>query len=440
MGRGTDRALAVSRGWIPPSDGGTRRRGKPRRGASRVRAVPAASRGGARRVSVAGDRLDLPCTPGGTADIRSNDAGRRADGRTRYVRALASPDGGSTAPGGAGSRATVAEAPRSPSLCAHRRDRCRRGGSAHGVRSRWKREAARPSRRPATRWASSTRARVALSRTPASAQHPRPSRPAKVRIGSPTPRVTRCRGSTLERPPSSTRSRSATARAGSRPAPAPSGWSTASTAQSRGSTPARTPSSTRSASGNEPLGIVYAAGSVWVANTGDNTITRIDPDSGRPTETFPVAATELAFGAGTLWASQPAAGQVVRIDPATGKQVGSIQVGNGPTGIAFGQRLGVGDEQPGRDGLPDRSRHELGHRDRRHRERARRGGHRLTRHLGEQPVRRQRRADRSHQKPGGAASERGKPPTGIGDLGRRSARRRPSPGRRPSRRDARAAL
>ena len=35
------------------------------------------------------------------------------------------------------SRATVAEAPRSPSLCAHRRDRCRRGGSARGVRSRW---------------------------------------------------------------------------------------------------------------------------------------------------------------------------------------------------------------------------------------------------------------------------------------------------------------
>ena len=137
MGRGTDRALTVSRGRIPPSDGRTRRRGKPRRGASRVRAVPAASRGGARRVSVAGNRLDLPCTPGGTADIRSNDAGRRADGRTRYVRALGSPDGGPTTRGGAGSRATVAEAPRSPSLCAHRRDRCRRGGSAHGVRSRW---------------------------------------------------------------------------------------------------------------------------------------------------------------------------------------------------------------------------------------------------------------------------------------------------------------
>ena len=57
--------------------------GQSGRGAARVRAVPAAARGGARRVSVAGDRLDLPCTPRDTADVRSNDAGRRADSRTR---------------------------------------------------------------------------------------------------------------------------------------------------------------------------------------------------------------------------------------------------------------------------------------------------------------------------------------------------------------------
>src|SRR4029077_18323654 len=88
--------------------------------------------------------------------------------------------------------------------------------------------------------------------------------------------------------------------------------------------------------GGGPRGIVYAAGSVWVANTGDGTITRIDPESGTRTKTLPVAATELAFGAGTLWASQRAAGKGVRIDPKTGKQVGATQVGNGPTGIAFG--------------------------------------------------------------------------------------------------------
>ena len=115
--------------------------------------------------------------------------------------------------------------------------------------------------------------------------------------------------------------------------------------------------------GGGPRGIVYAAGSVWVANTGDGTITRIDPESGRPTKTLPVAATELAFGAGTLWASQRAAGQVVRIDPTTGKQVfAPIHGRERPDGDRLRPRRGVGGEQPGRDGFPDRSRHELRHR------------------------------------------------------------------------------
>jgi YVTN family beta-propeller protein len=88
--------------------------------------------------------------------------------------------------------------------------------------------------------------------------------------------------------------------------------------------------------GNDPVGIVFAAGSIWVANTGDDTITRIDVATSKPTETLRVSATELAYGAGTLWATQRAANRVARIDPSTGDTVGSIAVGNGPTGIAFG--------------------------------------------------------------------------------------------------------
>src|SRR5439155_13544806 len=76
--------------------------------------------------------------------------------------------------------------------------------------------------------------------------------------------------------------------------------------------------------------------SVWVANTGDGTITRIDANSGKPTKTLPIAATELAFGAGTLWASDRTGNRVVRIDPTTGHVVQPITVGNGPTGLAFG--------------------------------------------------------------------------------------------------------
>src|SRR3984957_3498376 len=67
--------------------------------------------------------------------------------------------------------------------------------------------------------------------------------------------------------------------------------------------------------GNGPVGIAYAAGSVWVANTGDGTITKIDSDSGKPSPPLPIAATELAYGAGTLWASESSASRVVRINP-----------------------------------------------------------------------------------------------------------------------------
>src|SRR5207244_1422332 len=87
--------------------------------------------------------------------------------------------------------------------------------------------------------------------------------------------------------------------------------------------------------GNGPVGIAYAGGSIWVANTGDDTITSIDAASGKPTKTVPIAATELAFGAGTLWASERTANRVARIEPATGSVVGTIPVGNRPQGVAI---------------------------------------------------------------------------------------------------------
>ena len=91
--------------------------------------------------------------------------------------------------------------------------------------------------------------------------------------------------------------------------------------------------------GNGPAGIAYAGGFVWVANTSDGTITRIDAASGRPEKhPLPVAATELTTGGGALWATQRAASHVVRIDPGSGSVAASIQVGNGPTGVVFGDR------------------------------------------------------------------------------------------------------
>ena len=192
--------------------------------------------------------------------------------------------------------------------------------------------------------------------------------------------------------------------------------------------------------GGGPRGIVYAAGSVWVANTGDGTITRIDAEERQADQAAPGRRDRARLR------RRHAVGEPACRGPGGSHRSDDREAGlrpdprrERPDGDRLRPRRGVGGEQPGRDGVPDRSRDELRHRTRSHRQRDRCRGHRPTRHLGEQPVRRQGRADRSRQEPGGAASGRGRPPVGTGDVGRRRARRRPSLGRRPPRRDARAA-
>ncbi len=418
MGRGTDRALTVSRGWIPPSDGRTRRRGKRRRGASRVRAVPAASRGGARRVSVAGDRLDLPCTPGGTADIGSNDAGRRADRRTRQVRALASPDGGSTAPGGAGSRATVAKAPRSPSLCAHRRDRCRRGGSALGVRSRWKRK---PRGRLRGRRLAG-RLRRALGSPGRGHRRRRNTHGRRSRRRGVLGHERRRSHAVADRPWNERRRRD------------DSGWQRPERDCDRrrgglgGQQPRRHGLADRPGHehgrpedrrrdrarrdrlrGRLGLGREHRRPNDYEDRPEERQAGQAASgrrDRARLRRRHLVGERACRGPGGSHRSDDREAG--LRPDPRRER----------PDRDRVRRRRGVGGEQPGRDGLPDRSRHELRHRSRDHRGRARCGGRRRTRRLGEQPVRRRRRADRSQDEPGGAASERGKPPTGTGDVGR----------------------
>ena len=69
-------------------------------------------------------------------------------------------------------------------------------------------------------------------------------------------------------------------RRGSR-ARARSGWPTDSTAPSSGSTRQRTRSRRRSRSAAGPTGIAVGLGSVWVANSRDGTVSRIDPGTQR---------------------------------------------------------------------------------------------------------------------------------------------------------------
>lgn len=78
------------------------------------------------------------------------------------------------------------------------------------------------------------------------------------------------------------------------------------------------------------------AGSVWVTNEADDSVTRIDAVSGSA-ETIPVGKgpVGIAFGAGAVWVANGGDGTVSRIDPETG-DVKVVSVGGSPNGVAVG--------------------------------------------------------------------------------------------------------
>jgi DNA-binding beta-propeller fold protein YncE len=76
--------------------------------------------------------------------------------------------------------------------------------------------------------------------------------------------------------------------------------------------------------------------SIWTANAGDGTITRIDENSGRVLGTFRYArhsnpAAPIVFWQGALWVGDSGAGTVQELNPSTGKAMGTpIAVGGQP--------------------------------------------------------------------------------------------------------------
>lgn len=90
--------------------------------------------------------------------------------------------------------------------------------------------------------------------------------------------------------------------------------------------------------GDEPRGIAADPDGVWIANRGDGTVSRVDP------ETFEVAATVsvgsgpmgVALAGGSVWVTNQDGGTVTRIDAATNEVVDTVDVGAGPLGIAVG--------------------------------------------------------------------------------------------------------
>ena len=91
--------------------------------------------------------------------------------------------------------------------------------------------------------------------------------------------------------------------------------------------------------GTGPVAVTYAFGSIWVANTFDGTISRIDTKKNVVVGTIPVGGSPLGVAAagGRLWAADGAAGRLVAIDPATNLVDRRVEVGSPPVAIEAGR-------------------------------------------------------------------------------------------------------
>ncbi len=76
---------------------------------------------------------------------------------------------------------------------------------------------------------------------------------------------------------------------------------------------------------------------MWVANTLDGTVSRIDPNSNAVVAVIPVGdgPGSLAIGDEGVWVGNEFDGTVMRIDPRTNTVVESIETGQRPAGLAL---------------------------------------------------------------------------------------------------------
>ena len=89
-----------------------------------------------------------------------------------------------------------------------------------------------------------------------------------------------------------------------------------------------------------PTSVARGEGAIWVTNSNDGTVSRIDPVERNVRQTIIVGSNPsgIAVGAGAVWVANHGDGTVSRIDPETNTAVGEpIAVGNDPTAVAFGE-------------------------------------------------------------------------------------------------------
>lgn len=87
--------------------------------------------------------------------------------------------------------------------------------------------------------------------------------------------------------------------------------------------------------GTTPNGVVYAFGSIWVADLGRGAVVRINPRTNRVTKRIKVTKADwITSSPDSLWVSSER-GAIVRIDPARAAVVAQVDVGANPLGSAW---------------------------------------------------------------------------------------------------------
>src|SRR3954447_9680237 len=89
--------------------------------------------------------------------------------------------------------------------------------------------------------------------------------------------------------------------------------------------------------GNGPADLAYGLGGVWVGTSLDSAVFRVAPLSDKPGKPFSIdaGADALAVGHGAVWLTSKESGVVSRLDPGSGR-VTPIHVGNAPVAVAAG--------------------------------------------------------------------------------------------------------
>ncbi|MFC8429973.1 ABC transporter substrate-binding protein [Streptomyces sp. NPDC057253] len=92
--------------------------------------------------------------------------------------------------------------------------------------------------------------------------------------------------------------------------------------------------------GSDPVAVAVSGDDVWVANSGDGTVSRINATADRVVDVLPVGnlPSAVAVGPAGVWVALSGDNAIRRIDPESGRVGPPVVVGGGPAGIGVGER------------------------------------------------------------------------------------------------------